>query len=231
MPDLDPHHRSPHFTASPALSFCVLEGTVIVLDIVADRYFALGAERGGKILASLAGKDDLDRLPVSGVALTGDRFAGAIYVIRKKLAPPARNFSAQARPRQIPLIVETWRALWLQIAAIGRLKALGFERTLHWATHHGAGKKSAQNGRERDGETVIRAHRWARSNLPFKGVCLPASLALSRALGQAGTNYALVVGVKLNPFAAHCWVQAGDMVLNDDLETIRAFTPIRVVRG
>jgi hypothetical protein len=35
-----------------------------------------------------------------------------------------------------------------------------------------------------------------------------------------------VIGVKLNPFAAHCWLQVGDVVLNDLPERVAAFTPI-----
>jgi len=38
-----------------------------------------------------------------------------------------------------------------------------------------------------------------------------------------------VFGVKLNPFSAHCWVQAGDIVLNDAIDHVTIHTPILVV--
>jgi hypothetical protein len=231
MPDPEPHTTAPHFTASPTLSFCVLEGTVIVLDIEADRYLALGPRRGAKVLANLAGKDELDRLPVGGIALTGDPLAGAIYVLRQRPMLPVRNHLQESPPGGTVRIVDAWRAAWLQIAAFVRLKTFGFDRTLHWATKPGTARDPAAKGNFAVKDAVIRAHRWARSSLPFKDACLPASLALARALTRAGTAYALVVGVKLNPFAAHCWVEEEGTVLNDDLETVRSFTPIRVVRG
>ena len=38
----------------------------------------------------------------------------------------------------------------------------------------------------------------------------------------------VVLAVKLGPFAAHCWTQIGDQVLNDTPEEVARFTPILV---
>jgi hypothetical protein len=38
-----------------------------------------------------------------------------------------------------------------------------------------------------------------------------------------------VFGVMTKPFGAHCWIQAGDVVLNDVPENVRRFEPILVV--
>lgn len=56
--------------------------------------------------------------------------------------------------------------------------------------------------------------------------CLPSSIALAHRLCRRGLKPDLVIGVKLGPFAAHCWVQLDDMLVSDRMETIRAFTPI-----
>jgi len=46
----------------------------------------------------------------------------------------------------------------------------------------------------------------------------------------AGTARAeLVLAVKLQPFAAHAWVQWQDLVVNDRVDAVRDFTPILVV--
>jgi hypothetical protein len=58
--------------------------------------------------------------------------------------------------------------------------------------------------------------------------CLPRSLALASALRSAGGAARLVIGVRLNPFAAHAWVQDGTIVLNDTLDHVLLFTPILV---
>jgi hypothetical protein len=35
--------------------------------------------------------------------------------------------------------------------------------------------------------------------------------------------------VQTKPFAAHCWVQQGDVVFNDTPEHVRRYTPILAV--
>ena len=37
------------------------------------------------------------------------------------------------------------------------------------------------------------------------------------------------VSSQASPFSAHCWVQQGDVVLNDTIENVRPFTPIMAV--
>ncbi len=58
--------------------------------------------------------------------------------------------------------------------------------------------------------------------------CLPRSLALTHALRASGSAARLVLGVALNPFTAHAWVQDGDRVVNDTLDHAALFTPILV---
>jgi hypothetical protein len=35
--------------------------------------------------------------------------------------------------------------------------------------------------------------------------------------------------VKASPFGAHCWLQEGDLILNDSVERVGAYTPIMIV--
>lgn len=83
------------------------------------------------------------------------------------------------------------------------------------------------------GDWAARSERFlcARKLVPLsaRDRCLLDSLTLLRWLGDLRSGAALVFGVKLNPFAAHCWVQADDLVLNDRLENVAAFTPIRAI--
>jgi hypothetical protein len=65
--------------------------------------------------------------------------------------------------------------------------------------------------------------------VPIPSVCLSDSIALLDLLARRGLAADLVFGVKLNPFAAHCWVQAGDVVLNETVECVRRHTEILVV--
>jgi hypothetical protein len=59
--------------------------------------------------------------------------------------------------------------------------------------------------------------------------CFPRSLAFRHLAMRRGHHPSLVFGVKIDPFAAHCWVQTGARVDNDSIECVRLFTPIHVL--
>jgi hypothetical protein len=56
--------------------------------------------------------------------------------------------------------------------------------------------------------------------------CLFDSLALINFLARFRLYPDWVFGVMAEPFEAHCWVQAGGVVLNDTIKRVSAFTPI-----
>jgi hypothetical protein len=60
-------------------------------------------------------------------------------------------------------------------------------------------------------------------------VCLFDSLALIHFLARFEVYPDWVFGVRADPFEAHCWVQAGSVVLNDTVERVSALTPIMSV--
>jgi hypothetical protein len=64
---------------------------------------------------------------------------------------------------------------------------------------------------------------WA----PFQGQCLFRAALLRRFLGR--TDVSWIFGVSTWPFVAHCWLQLGDLVLNDSLDRVQRYTPIMVV--
>lgn len=71
-------------------------------------------------------------------------------------------------------------------------------------------------------------HR-ARLYAPIGTRCLMDSIALCRFLARRHLHAEIILGVTNDPFAAHCWVQAGDMVLNDTVGNAMAHTVIRVI--
>ncbi|MGL6188240.1 MAG: lasso peptide biosynthesis B2 protein [Holosporales bacterium] len=56
--------------------------------------------------------------------------------------------------------------------------------------------------------------------------CLLDSVALLYLLSAYNFSSDLIVGVKDEPFEAHCWLQVDDVVLNDSIEKVAAFSPI-----
>jgi hypothetical protein len=62
--------------------------------------------------------------------------------------------------------------------------------------------------------------------LPLSGKCLLRSFLLLRFLQRSGRDATWVFGVRLWPFAAHCWLQVEDVVLDDWPERLSPYTPI-----
>lgn len=73
---------------------------------------------------------------------------------------------------------------------------------------------------------VASAARRARVWVPYEGECLKRAFQLRRLLARHGLAADWVFGVKTWPFAAHCWLQVGDVVVGDRLERVRMYTPI-----
>lgn len=62
-----------------------------------------------------------------------------------------------------------------------------------------------------------------------KDACLRNSLTLLEFLASYDVYPTCVFGVKMDPFAAHAWVQQGSVVLTDPVEHVKTFTPIMLV--
>jgi hypothetical protein len=64
----------------------------------------------------------------------------------------------------------------------------------------------------------------------LRGACLLDSLTLMHFLSAEGIHSPdWVFGVKTEPFDAHCWVQQGEVVLNDVPDRVRQYSAILVV--
>ncbi|HWQ85386.1 lasso peptide biosynthesis B2 protein [Brevundimonas sp.] len=65
--------------------------------------------------------------------------------------------------------------------------------------------------------------------IPFEGECLQRAFQIRRVLARRGIHPDWVFGVRTWPFAAHCWLQIGDLVIADTLDRVNRYTPIMVV--
>ncbi|WP_312062938.1 lasso peptide biosynthesis B2 protein [Brevundimonas sp.] len=56
-----------------------------------------------------------------------------------------------------------------------------------------------------------------------------SGLSVARVLASRGRGATWVFGVRTWPFSAHCWLQVGDVLLDDDLDRVALYTPIMAV--
>ncbi len=74
--------------------------------------------------------------------------------------------------------------------------------------------------------SLIAAFKALRPFYPRRYLCLFDSLALFEFLASYRVFPHVVFGVIADPFEAHCWLQVGSTILNDDLERVVKFKPI-----
>jgi Transglutaminase-like superfamily len=73
---------------------------------------------------------------------------------------------------------------------------------------------------------LVAAFTALRPLYPRPYLCLFDSLALLEFLAAYECFPRMVFGVIADPFQAHCWLQDGSTVLDDDLERVRRYKPI-----
>jgi len=77
-------------------------------------------------------------------------------------------------------------------------------------------------------EVVSRFHRWI-PYAPVSGKCLLRCFMLLRLIRRQGHDARWVFGVSTWPFQAHCWLQCGDVVLDDAFERLWLFQPLMAI--
>lgn len=208
------------------LSFGIVGERAIFVDERTDSYFTLdpGGEKHLHRLMEQAEplSTDVDLLDSLGVA---DEPA---EVIRARHPSPSNSLFDQYSPGR-PTLADIFRAGSLVRSTRSRVRRRPIEAVLDELIDRDCASSAGPSRRE---ELIVRAMRFlsARRFVPLERNCLVDSLSLLRWLGTYRNAAALVFGAKLNPFAAHCWVQAGDLVVNDRVETVAAFTAVRVIR-
>ena len=207
------------------IHFCEIAGQRVFLDLLADRYFSL-PPAADRIMSALLSREpafaseDAAPLVVAGLlveAPAGRPAEPTIY--------PAPESSLLEEASSERLHLGSLPEVWLRVAgarrAVSRMQLPGL---LAAARTRSAAGPEARERRDRAARRFLRARRL----VPVAPNCLYDSLALHRFLQSRSIDADLVIGAKLHPFGAHCWVQCGTTVLNDTLGSARGFAPILV---
>jgi Transglutaminase-like superfamily len=229
--------------------FLCLNGEhLVLLDLKEDRYWALEASQTAGLDALVEGwpvkaTDSTE----SGVAPSEEMLAAAEVLRGRGVltdgAPPGKDATpVTARVPVRELVSETETSAGFRIgswftfvtaSAFAKLtlRTWPFERVIQRVRrrkeHLGAG--AAPLDAERARKLVEAFIRYRVFLFSSKNECLYDSLALLEFLARYGIYPDWVFGVQTRPFAAHCWVQHGNIVFNDTVEHVSGYTPIMVV--
>ena len=196
-------------------AWCVIDDVAIFLDVAGDRYFRLPTARNA------------DFLITHGGTFNGNPVQPDDFPLPATWVPPAQQ--SAARHDAEFHIGAVARALWMQIRIERRIAAQPFASVL-------GDVRCALRVRP-DTATVLnesalrQISAFERTKLLRSAAdrCVPRSIALAVCLARLGCRAHVVIGVKLATFAAHCWVQCGAAVLNDELEEVLRYSPILVL--
>lgn len=220
------------------LSCCDVDGNMIFLDIAQDRYFKLTGPLE-KAIRRFRAHEDVPSTLLEGLV------EARILVEAPGLKAPATiaNIqhaagSAMEQPAAIAVRHVSAAIVFEVMALISSTRHHLKVRTLKVILDEARAYRDRKTGLHEvttpaviDGNLLGANWQFARARryVPIEPVCLLDSLSLLRFLSRRGLFANIVLGVTAEPFAAHCWVQAGDIVLNETLSDAHAHTPIRMV--
>lgn len=230
---------------------CITDDHGVLLDLKRDKY--VGIARGQmKALAACvkgwpgAGEDGasaqsspfIKNLLTSGV-LTTDSARGkaaqpvAVPRPEKTLTRPDLAMSADADLFEMRPAINSGHLVNFLRASIAARLALRWRPIASVVAKVRARKVFSGATHSADPEAIralVAAFVYLRPLLfTTKDACLADSLALVLFLAHYRLFPNWVFGVQTGPFAAHCWVQDNDVVLNDTPDHVRRYTPILVV--
>lgn len=211
--------------------FCMTGGRAIFLNLHRNRYFALPSASNTRF-AQIVGEGRMGTLSADGLKqlatsenVTADSIRLSDSASSTALADPTCDrLSEPDTPVPTRLVVLAW-ITGLTAKLLVRLFPL---RALLARLPSGTGHDVVAAD-DRDMNRIAAAFRKAGLLMPSDGNCLPLTLAFVWLCRRFGHNPALVIGVRVNPFAAHCWSQLGASVLNDSCERVRPFQPILIL--
>ncbi|CAL4869358.1 hypothetical protein MMA231_03650 (plasmid) [Asticcacaulis sp. MM231] len=208
---------------------CVANGRVVVLDLAADRYFALPTATDAAVQDWFNGKG-LDPATTSKLMTAGLIVQSEAGAPRQQVAlAPARSSRLPQQSASLSLLPPLF-PVFAQIQARHDLKHRPLNDIISDIRQHKCRK--ASHAPPVDGDTlshITLRYLASRRFISGQNECLRWSIAMVRYLSAYGYYPNLVLGVRMMPFGAHAWVQDGDTLLNDTVEQVSAYTPILVV--
>jgi hypothetical protein len=235
---------------------CVTDDHAVLLDLKRDKYVGIGRGQMTALAQCVRGWPALGSpapAPHNGATAPSSAFLSKMLASGMLTTDAARG--KDARPVHLPRPETTMMAL--DLAAAGpdcfdarpqitfghvlnfvraTLRARGALRWRHIASVVAKvrARKARRGASQRVDLAAARRHVAAFVHLrpllfTTKDACLADSLALVNFLAAYGIFPNWVFGVQTGPFAAHCWVQEGDVVLNDTPDHVRRYTPILAV--
>jgi transglutaminase superfamily protein len=226
---------------------CRDEDYIVVLDLKQDRYFALDAAKTAMLSTVVPGwpvtakqvtdaavgdaaEEALRPLLLRGWLLeesTGGREATPVRMPR-----PEAQLTGDGDSRVEQVGVRTLFAFVVaSIFAKAALRFWPFDRVVQRVAQRKArySKTNEPLDLERARRLMEAFERMRVFLFSSRDECLHDSLAVLEFLARYRIFPSWVFGVRARPFAAHCWIQHGNVAFNDTVERVSTYVPIMAI--
>lgn len=218
------------FEIQDGIHLCVCGDQVILLDLQAERYFALPHSQ-----------NDLLRRWLTNQAI-GDHEATALRRLEQlRILRSTEGDCDGTDPKipEVPAPVAGLDTMGVRSSLVGIIEALFARMVWAWRIKHWRFDRQMRRLRERrrratsrrpaDARQIVRAFEISDLLLGSHDKCLERSFALASVCQKNGLTVQAVIGVQKAPFAAHCWVQHGYTIYNEKPDRAKLFTPILAI--
>jgi len=239
--------NSPNYYLREHAFVCLADKYYVILDLLADRYLRVERQSFEALaprnsLSSLVSANPHERpsreLTVESRRLLSELIERGVLTEKPGKAQP-RAVESVARPAES--LSDVWTpSLGLSLryifpfvtslrAATAWLK-LPISQTVNGVTDRKRQRayRSAPFDMDR-ARVLVSTFGQLRPFWNRKYLCLFDSLALLNFLAKYDLFPTWVFGVQSEPFAAHCWVQQNEVLLNDTVDRVSLYTPILAI--
>ena len=194
---------------------------VVFLDTASDAYLCL-VEASATMTLRCDGAVDIDDPATARTLLE----AGLLRAVAPRKPIPEKPSLDLELGRRSPRRRELLALAGACVSTATAFRLKSFRRLLADARKRKRGAASVDLEAVLDASAVFaRMRPWS----PVGGACLMRSHLQLKYLHGLGLDADWVIGVRTWPFMAHCWLQAGPVALDDDVERLVPYTPILVV--
>ncbi len=247
---------TPNYYLRKHVFYCLAEGNLVFLDLLANRYLALDTSNSKLFTSFLNVASNQDGNGVKN-SYTWDE--PKYSELRRSLVEndlvtqtiskgkPARQVEFRVAKfdlmgfdlsRTVQIKADHFWAMLKATIIVGlQLKLRPLTRVVQRAKHRKENTDCVLNKHiTRTGQTMteledlVETFKTLRPVLyTAKNRCLFDSLVLAEFLASYEICPDVVIAVKGRPFAAHCWVQIGDVVLNDCVENVAGYQSLLII--
>lgn len=218
------------------LYYCQAGGRVVLMDLLSDSYFLLQKDLESIFLAHVNGLETkhADREKLIALGLLADAGCERPLALDSFLRPPARSAIEEIVPPKQTRAAGIIEVAWIVLSTKHRLAKESITAVIERYRRpplRVADDTTLGDATNGDNQLIEATHDYAaaRRFVPTRPCCLLDTLALWTFLARRRLTANIVFGVIPDPFAAHAWLQSGDLVLNETVSYARMHTPILVV--